>query len=93
LRQTWYSGDVAQGVLQSGAIETTPFPALRVELNAGLRDERRDLLGQPGARVSWFGTDADVGIGRSLFLLISTYRETRGLDQSNQAYVALSWRF
>ena len=92
-RQTRYSGDVADGELRSGSVEITPFVALRVELNAGVRDERRAVLGQPAPRVSWFGSDADVGIGRSLFLLFSTYRETRGLDRSNQAYVALSWRF
>jgi hypothetical protein len=92
-RETRYTGGVAAGTLQSGAFEFTLFSTLRLSVNGGLRDETRTDSVTPPGQLKWFGADADVGIGRSLFVFVSTYRETRASERLTQSYAAISWRF
>jgi hypothetical protein len=92
-RATDFSGNMSSGQLASGALEVSPWNFLRVEGNGGAR--RTSISGSTTApsKLTWWGVDADVGIGRSLYLLVSTYREKEVDRGSLQTYVSISWRF
>jgi len=47
----------------------------------------------PKTNVQWFGADADVGISRSWYLILSAMRTTGGIESNDQAYAGLSYRF
>lgn len=114
LRYTSYNGTASNGSLSSVAVEMNPWGMVRLEANAGARDDRAvpvttistdsTLTGSGGAsgaptttlvarRTTWFGGDADVGIGRSWYLMFSFYRERGELQRNTQGNLALSWRF
>ena len=97
LRATRYTSDRAEGWLYSSAIGITPAWRLHLELNGGVRDERypggRLPAGFPAANVRWFGADADVGLARSWYLLLSGSRTTGGGEGNDQLYATLSYRF
>jgi hypothetical protein len=94
-RGTSYKGDLANGSLVSGALEATPFGSLHLEVTAGLRSDRTaaDSLGSPHIR--WNEISTDLGIGRSVYILLSAYRENghATAPRTTQAYVAVSYRF
>lgn len=97
LRSTRYTGVLASGDLTSASLEFTPFGTLRLQANGGRRTDSRtaDAQGNPltDSRTTWWGLDADVGLARSVYLMVSTYRETGALTRNLQSYVALSLRF
>ncbi|MBI2408955.1 MAG: hypothetical protein HYV19_11690 [Gemmatimonadetes bacterium] len=91
-RVTAFDGALASGQLASGAVEIDPWGVVRIEGNGGVRTTR--ATGSVGAaNVSWWGVDADITIRRSLYLMLSTYREREAGASSMQTYAALSWRF
>lgn len=92
-RYTSYSGDVARGSLGSGSVELTPFGTLHLEAGSGVRNDQQATAVTRSPQVTWQEMNADVGIGRSLYLLLSTYRETGSLTKNAQTYIALSYRF
>jgi hypothetical protein len=44
-------------------------------------------------RLTWQGFDADFGLGRSVYVLLSAYLEKGDAGRSRQGYAAISWRF
>ncbi len=92
-RGTQYSGTISSGQLVSGSIDIDPWGILRLEASGGARDTRLSMAGASSARLTWWGLDADVSIGRSVYVLLSTYREREGGFGSTQTYASLSWRF
>lgn len=96
-RATRYTSARAEGWLYSSAIGITPAWRLHLELNGGVRDERypggRLPAGNPSANVRWLGVDADVGLARSWYLLLSGSRTTGGGEGNDQLYATLSYRF
>ena len=92
-RATRFAGLVSEGQLQSASIEINPMSRFRIEYTVGARNSTnpRDNLGS--SRLTWTGLDADIGIGRSVYLLISTSRESGTLNHSIQSYASLSYRF
>lgn len=93
LRATRYTGALASGDLSAAAIEMRPFGSLRVELNGGRRSDTRASATLSNTGTTWWGADADVGLGRSLYLMASTYRETGEFQRNLQTMLALSLRF
>ena len=93
VRMTTYEGPASTGRLQSASLETTPFGALHVMYSAGVRESSTPLSSTGASRVTWTSTDADIGIGRSLYLMLSTYAESGTLDRSRQTYASISYRF
>ncbi len=91
-RTTQFTGPLSEGRLSSVALEAAPGNRWRLSLNAGLRTS-----GSPGApattRLTWFGGDLDLSINRSVYLLLSTYRESGAPTASIQSYASLTWRF
>lgn len=93
LRVTRYAGAMLEGELRSASIEIQPAGLFRLEMNGGTRTDVRALDGMTPATVRWLGMDFDVGIRRSLYLTLSTYRE-QGVDwRTLQHFGTLSYRF
>ncbi|MDQ8155286.1 MAG: hypothetical protein P3B98_11555 [Gemmatimonadota bacterium] len=92
-RGTQFDGPFATGTLVSGAVEADPWGVVRLEANGGARQSTASGASAGTARLSWWGVDADIGIGRSLYVLLSTYREREAGRASTQTYASISWRF
>ena len=93
MRTTQYSGLQSTGSLSSASLEIVPVNAIRLEVTGGVRNTTYPLSGAPATRLTWTGIDADVGIGRRIYLMLSTYREAGAPDRTTQSYAALSYRF
>ncbi|MDP1889899.1 MAG: hypothetical protein Q8K55_03325 [Gemmatimonadaceae bacterium] len=91
-RGTAFSGSLATGQLLSAALEVDPWEFLRLEANGGSRTST-SRGAATSARMTWYGVDADIGIGRSLYILLSSYRERESGAGSMQTYASISWRF
>ncbi|MBK6490132.1 MAG: hypothetical protein IPF98_25450 [Gemmatimonadetes bacterium] len=93
VRTTRYTGTLSSGELSAAAIDMQPLGTLRLELNGGRRTDTRASTQISNSSTTWWGADADVGLGRSLYLLASTYRESGEFQRNLQTMLALSWRF
>jgi len=93
VRATSFSGSIADGTLQSASLEVNPFSILRIEVNGGKRDSSRPLESASATHLTWVGADADLSIGRSVYLMLSTNRERGSTDRSSNSFVSLSYRF
>lgn len=93
LRTTSYTGLLASGTLGAASIEIQPAGTLRISFNAGQRTDTRAESDLANSNTTWWGADADVGIGRSLYLLASTYRESGAFQRNLQTMMALSYRW
>jgi hypothetical protein len=97
LRATKYSSYSTDGWLYAGSFGFSPAWRLRLQFNGGLRSEfdpRLDSAGTaPKTNVQWFGADADIGISRSWYFILSAMRTTGGIESNDQAYAGLSYRF
>ncbi len=92
-RSTRYTGALSEGRLTSVAVEASPHQAWRLSLNGGVRTSSVPGSGTPATRLTWAGGDLDVAVGRSLYLMLSTYRESSVASTSGQTYLAVTWRF
>ena len=93
LRATRYTGALLDGELRSASLEFQPGGRFRLDLNGGTRRDVRPLDGVAPTTLRWLGADFDVGIGRSVYLTLSTYQE-RGADgRMMQHFGSLSYRF
>jgi hypothetical protein len=92
-RGTRYLNPILTGWLGSVTLGADPLGALHLELTGGLRreDDPR-ALPETVSQVTWFGAAADLGLGRSWYLMLSANRET-GPDATDQIYSAVSYRF
>ncbi|MBI1808764.1 MAG: hypothetical protein HYR75_02595, partial [Gemmatimonadetes bacterium] len=93
LRTTTYTGPFSAGHLQSASLEATPFGTLHLQYTAGIRESTLTTDTTAPPRITWTRLDADIGIGRSVYLMFSSYRESSVLDRSIQTYASLSYRF
>lgn len=93
LRTTSYDGPLSAGRLQSLAVELTPFGTLHLQYTAGMRESSVTTNGTTPPRIFWASADADIGIGRSFYFMLSSYRESSALDRSLQTYASVSYRF
>ncbi|MDX2207128.1 MAG: hypothetical protein SFU57_05755 [Gemmatimonadales bacterium] len=92
-RSTRFTGASSGGSLNSMVVEVAPTRALRLGMNAGQRTNPPATLGSSLARMSWLGADVDLALSRTVYLLISTYRQSAGASRSIQSFGSLSWRF
>ena len=92
-RSTRYTGDLNSGDLQSLSLEASPWSALRLQVTSGMRSSTVVLDPNGTTHTTWTGIDADLGIGRSVFLWFSLSRESGPTGQYGQSYSALSYRF
>jgi hypothetical protein len=92
-RATRYDGPTVRGTLTSASLEIDPWNRLRMEATVGRRDDQRAFDGMIPTKTTWVGLDADAGIGRSWYVMFSSYREIGPSDRLLQSYAGLSWRF
>lgn len=93
-RSTRYDGTISSGQLLSGAVDIDPWGLVRLEASAGARETRTSLAGNTSTRLTWWGLDADVSVGRSVYVMLSAYRERENAAPGTlQTYASLSWRF
>ncbi len=93
LRGTSYTGMLASGTLGAASIEMQPTGSLRLSVNAGQRSDTRAESDLANSNTTWWGADADLGLGRSVYLLASTYRESGSFQRNLQTMLALSYRW
>lgn len=92
-RSTQYQGARSGGRLSSISIEAAPSSALRLSVNTGLRTSKTPGSTVPETRLTWAGGDLDLNVGRSVYLMLSTYREMGTVSASVQSYGSVTWRF
>jgi hypothetical protein len=92
-RSTTFTGTLANGNLQSVSLEMNPWGVIRIEGSTGTRDSSRPLDATSATHITWTGIDVDFGVGRSIYMMLSTYRENGTNDHTLQSFVSLSYRF
>jgi hypothetical protein len=92
-RSTRYANDVLSGWLQSVGIGIAPGSRFGLELSGGVRLEDRSFDPDGERRLTWLAADADIGIGRHFYLLLSAERDRGTLEGSDQYYASLTYRF
>jgi len=92
-RATYYSGSLVEGSLRSASVEVQPMGRFRLEVTAGSRRDIHATQGVGPTSRRWIGGDFDTGLGRSLFLTLSAYRELGPDDRLMQYFGSLSYRF
>lgn len=92
-RSTGYSNERVEGWLHSVSAGVDLGPAVALQLTGGLRDEENLLNGFFDERVTWFGADLDVSLGRHWYLILSAERTDGDLEQVDQLYTSLTYRF
>ena len=95
LRDTHYTGQLSSGDLQSVSVEINPFDLVHLEGSGGIRTSNATLLGMGlgSSRTTWSSIDADWGIGRNVYLMLSVYREMGGAFHNSQNFMSISYRF
>jgi len=104
-RSSYYVNPRAEGWLSSAGTGVNIGRRVRLQVGGGLRDETLinppvPTLPVPGtpspaaeSRVTWYTVDLDVNLGRHWYMLISAERTTSELEDTEQLYSALSYRF
>lgn len=91
-RSTRYTIGPRQGWLNSITLGLEPFGRSSIQLTSGWRTEH-DTSTAPTLNVSWLSADVDVNLMRSLFAILSAYRERGGIQAHDLLYSGLSYRF
>jgi hypothetical protein len=91
-RSTRYTTTGRAGWLNSVSVGVEPFGRGSVALTSGWRTER-DSTAAPTLNIRWLSADMDVSLARSLFVIVSAYRETGGIEAHDLLYTGLSLRF
>jgi hypothetical protein len=91
-RSTRYTTGPRNGWLNSVSLGLEPWGRGSVALTSGWRTEH-DSSAAPTLDIHWLSADMDVSLARSLFVILSAYRETGGLEAHDLLYAGLSYRF
>jgi hypothetical protein len=91
-RSTRYTTGGREGWLNAVSFGLEPFGLGSAQLTSGWRTERDGTLA-PTLNVRWMSLDMDVSIARSVFVVVSGYRERGGTGGHEQLYAGLSFRF
>jgi hypothetical protein len=93
LRSTRYSSGDLTGWLHALRVAGDPAAPLHLEVSGGLRHETNPPVLIGTREIVWYGAEADVGIGRVWYLVLSANRETGAGGSLDQTYLGLSYRF
>lgn len=91
-RSTRYTTGPRDGWLNSVSVGVEPWGRGSVALTSGWRTEH-DTSATPTLDIRWLSADMDVSLKRTLFVILSAYRETGGLEAHDLLYAGLSYRF
>lgn len=88
-RSTRYTTPTREGWLNSVSIGAEPFGRGSLQLTAGWRSEQ----GSTPTRINWLAVDMDASLLRSVFIIVSAYRERGGIEGHDLLYTGASFRF
>lgn len=88
-RSTRYTTPARQGWLNSVALGVEPFGRGSLQLTSGWRSEQ----GATPTSIHWLAADMDVSLLRSVFIIVSAYRERGGIEGHDLLYAGGSFRF
>jgi hypothetical protein len=92
LRSTRVDSDVEEGWLHSGSLGFTPRAGLRLTGSAGAQ-RFTDLTTDLPRTVDWQSLDADLGLARRWYLLLSVEHDSDDAGDRVQSYSSLNWIF
>lgn len=88
-RSTRFTTPARQGWLSAVSLGVEPFARGSLQLTSGWRSER----GATPTSITWLSADMDVSVMRSLFVIVSAYRERGGIESHDLVYAGVSFRF
>jgi hypothetical protein len=88
-RSTRYTTPARQGWLNSVSLGVEPFGRGSLQLTSGWRSEQ----GATPTSIRWLSADMDLSVLRSLFVIVSVYRERGGIESHDLLYTGASFRF
>lgn len=91
-RHTRYSNPLSMGWLHAWTLSGGLGSSRRLEAHAGLRDESARDAGATRTMTRWYGINLDVGVARSIYLLLSGERTRGDLEKNDQYYLSLSYQ-
>jgi hypothetical protein len=91
-RSTRYTTAAREGWLNSVSVGLEPFGRGSIQLTSGFRSEH-DSTTAPTLNVRWTSVDMDVSLARSVFVILSGYRERGGIEAHDLLYAGFSYRF
>jgi hypothetical protein len=92
LRTTRVDGHAEDGWLHSAGLEITPWAGIRVGATVGAQ-RFTDALSGSRRSVDWQSLDADVGLARRWYLLLSAEHDADDAGDRVQSYSSLNWVF
>jgi hypothetical protein len=92
-RGTHYTNDRVEGWLHSVRAGVALGSRAGLALTAGLRDDEARRAAAPDDTVTWVGIDFDVRLGPSWYFLASLERTDGDFEQTDQAYLGVTYRF
>jgi hypothetical protein len=92
LRSTRVESDVEQGWLHSGSLGVAPWTGIRLTGTVGAQ-QFTDLASGAPRSVDWQSVDADLGLARRWYLLLSAEHDRDSAGDRVQSYSSLNWIF
>ena len=92
LRSTRVDSDVEEGWLNSGSLGFSPRAGVRLTGNVGVQ-RFTDLATDLPREVDWQSLEADVGLARRWYLLLSVEHDSDDAGSRVQSYSSLNWIF
>jgi hypothetical protein len=93
LRSTRYQNERLEGWLHSVHASLDLGQRLRLGVQGGVRDDTSLLTSTLDDTVTWYGIDVDVDLLKSLYLTLSAERSTGDLEEVDQLYATLAYRY
>ena len=92
-RSTQYTNAQVEGWLHSASIGMNLGRRVHIQLGGGVRDETSLQVPAVETRLTWKNVDLDFSLGRHWYFLISAERTESEIDQNDQLYSSLTYRF
>lgn len=91
-RHTRYHNPQSAGWLHAWSMGGGLGAGRRLEAHTGLRDERSEGATRTRTYTRWYGLNLDVGLARSIYLLLSGEATRGDLENNDQYYLSLSYQ-
>lgn len=91
-RHTRYHNPQSAGWLHAWSVGGGLGAGRRLEAHTGLRDERAEGGTATRTYTRWYGLNLDVGLARSIYLLLSGEATRGDLENNDQYYLSLSYQ-
>lgn len=92
-RVTSYNNDQVEGWLYSLDLSVLATRGTHLTFSAGHREEDNLITVPLENAVDWYGVAADIALGRRWYLLVEVERTDGDLEEVDQYYTTLSYRF